>query len=218
MDEAQASFERDVAARLRHLAKTARMWGSPEELETAATHYTHVWLASRGGWSFEQTLALWRALGAPFAGDADEHALMRSRMYADREAEARAQVVLGYASVWAELARHAERGPRVGPWIEALLDQPARAGPPDLLNIALFALLGFAAADAPQFVRQLGAVRERVGGHELRALHIVGQRGPSEAGLTYTRKFTTWDAVTRGLGAALDRVSLSLSKMGSGPG
>jgi len=218
MDEAQASFERDVAARLRHLAKTARMWGSPEELEAAATHFTHVWLASRGAWRFEQTHGLWRTLGAPFAGDADEHALMRSRMYAEREAEARTQVVLGYASVWAELARNAERERRVGPWIEALLDDPSRAGKPDLLNIVLFSLMGFVAAEAPGFVRQLSAVRERVGGHELRGLHIVGQRGPSEAGLTYTRKFTTWDAVTGGIDAVLAHLSTLSPDSGRGPG
>ncbi len=210
-DAAQAAFEADVRTRLEQLRASARMWGSPEELEAVAQHFTHVLLASqRPAWSFDQTHALWRLWGAPFAGDAEEHALMRTRMYADKECDARTQVVLGFASVWAGLLRHPEREARVGPWLEALLDEPLKVGKPDLLNIVLFALMGFVAADAPAYVRRLSAVRDRVGGHELRPLHVVAARGPTEASLTYTRKFTTWDAVVQGL----DRVLRHLDEQG----
>ena len=55
------SFERDIAAQLRHLTKTATMWGSPEELEAVAQHFTHVWLSAQTpGWRFEETFALWQ--------------------------------------------------------------------------------------------------------------------------------------------------------------
>lgn len=198
------TLEKDLAARLKHAVKTARMWGSPEELEAAGRHFAHVWLATRTpGWRFEQTHALWRALGGPFADDADEHAVMRSRMWAEREADARVQVVSGYLVVWTGLERHPVREAAVGPWLEHLLDFPEEAGTPDLLNMVLFSLMGFVAASPQAYVEALAAERERVGGHPLRPFHIVGARGPSDAGLTYTRNFTTWDRVASGLSQVL---------------
>lgn len=200
-------LERALAERLRHMAKTARMWGSPEELETAAQHFVHVWLAARTpGWTFEQTHALWAELGGPFAQDADEHAVMRSKMWREEEEAARVQVVMGFASVWALLERDAERGAAVGPWLETLLDEPARAGTPDRLNMVLFSLMGFVAKAPHRYVEALAAARERIGGHGLRPLCVVAPPGPTEASVAWTRKFTSWERVVRGLEAVLARL------------
>lgn len=200
-------LEQDIAARLRHMIKTARMWGSPEELETVAQHFTHVWLAARTpGWTFEATHALWRDVGAPFAADASEHAVMRAKMWREEELAARAQVIQGFAVVWASLERDPEREASVGPWLEALLDSPEQAGTPDRLNMVLFALMGFVAKEPARYVEALAAERTRIGGHHLRAFHIVGAPGPSEAGLTYGRKFDSWDRVAQGIVAVLERL------------
>ncbi|PZR04630.1 MAG: hypothetical protein DI536_33890 [Archangium gephyra] len=194
------SIENDVLDRLRGMAKTARMWGSPEELECAAMHFTHVLFSSReAGWRLEQTFEKWKSLGAPFAGDADEHAVMRSKMWGADEAKARVQVVQGYVVVWAGLARRADREAVFTPWIEALIDGPQFAGTPDRLNMTLFALMGFVAADPQAYVHALNLERHRIGGHELRPLPVVAPPGPTDAGVTYTRNFTTWQAVIDGI-------------------
>ncbi|MBL8919555.1 MAG: hypothetical protein JNJ54_11880 [Myxococcaceae bacterium] len=198
-------FERDVLARLHHVRKSLRMWGSPEELEAVAEHFTHVLLTSRTpGWTFEETHALWVKHGAPFAGDADEHAAMRSRLWTEHVETARTQVTHGYASVWAALDRDPEREALLTPWIEQLLDAPKLAGTPDRLNAVLFALIGFVAKDPQAYVTHLGLTREHTGGHALRPLHVVGAPGPSEAALPYTRKFTTWDAVSNGIARVIE--------------
>lgn len=198
---------KDVAARLRHMTKTARMWGSPEELETAAQHLVHVALVARTpGWTFEQTHALWLEVGGPFAGDADEHAAMRSKMWREEEALARVQVIAGFAAVWALLDRDPEREAAVGPWLEVLLDEPGQAGTPDRLNMVLFALMGFIARAPERFVEALAAERERIGGHGLRPLCVVGPQGPTEASVAWTRKFTSWGQVVDGIEAVLARL------------
>lgn len=196
-----------LAARLRHLVKTARMWGSPEELETAAQHFVHVWLAARTpGWTFDDTHALWTGLGGPFAQDADEHAVMRSKLWKDQEALARVQVVAGFATVWALLDRDPMREAATGPWLETLLDEPGRAGTPDRLNMVLFALMGFVARTPERFVEALVAERERIGGHGLRPLCVVAPPGPTADSVTWTRKFTSWDRVVRGIEAVLNQL------------
>ncbi len=203
-------FERDIAARLRHLSKTATMWGSPEELEAVAQHFTHVWLAARTpGWRFEDTFALWQQHGSPLATDPDTHAAMRTRFWAEHLETARVQVVTGYVTLWAELQRNAEREPHVGPWVETLLDAPHLAGTPDRLNTILFALIGFVAADPTSYVELLKRERERIGGHSLRGLHIVAPAGPTDAALTYGAPFTSWPAVRRGVEAVLEALEQS---------
>lgn len=200
--------ESAIVRRLGDLTKTARMWGSPEELECVAMHFTHVLLAHRTpGWTFEQTFERWRALGSPFASDADEHAAMRAKMWGADEAKAREQVVQGYLVVWTGLARNPEREAVFCEWIETLLDFPERAGSPDRLNMVLFALMGFVAADPHQYVTALNLERHRIGGHELRALPVVAPPGPSEAGLTYTRNFQSWQQVITGIDAVLKALS-----------
>lgn len=198
------SVEEAILRRLAELPKTAKMWGSPEELECVAMHFTHVlWATRRPGWTFEQTWERWRELGSPFARDADEHAAMRSKMWGAEEAQARAQVVQGFVVVWAGLERHPEREAAFAPWIEALLDGPERAGSPDRLNMILFALMGFVAANPQRFVQALALERHRIGGHELRALHVVAPHGPSDAALTYTRDFKSWARVIEGIAAVV---------------
>lgn len=194
------SVARDLTGRLRHLAKTARMWGSPEELEAAGQHLAHVALAlSHPGWRFEDTHGWWSRQGGPFAGDADEHAVMREQLWRDEEARARVQVIAGYAAVWALLDRDPEREAAVGPWLEALLDEPARAGTPDHLNVVLFALMGFIARAPERFVEALAAERVRIGGHGLRPLCVVAPPGPTAASVAWTRNFTSWATVAAGL-------------------
>ncbi|MDP3503208.1 MAG: hypothetical protein Q8S33_22940 [Myxococcales bacterium] len=193
-------LERDLLARLSHIRGALRMWRSPEELEAVAEHFTHVLLlAQRPGWTFEQTHALWTSLGGPFSRDPDEHADMRSRMWGEQVEVARSQVTLGYVEIWALLDREPEREAVMTPWIEELLDAPTLAGAPDCLNAVLFSLIGFVARDPQAYVTHLSAERERRGGHSLRPFHIVGPHGPSEAALTYTRKFSSWDAVSTGI-------------------
>lgn len=202
--DAATRFERDVISRLNHARTVLRMWGSPEELEAVAEHFVHVVLSNRTPtWRFEDTHALWLQHGGPFAADADEHAEMRTRLWADAVEQARTQVAHGYLSVWAALQREPEREARSTEWIEALLDAPRLAGTPDRLNAVLFALIGFVATDPQAFVTHLGAERERVGGHSLRPLHVVAPMGPSDAGLQYTRKFTSWEAVSNGIARVL---------------
>ena len=54
-----SQFEAAIIERLSGASKRARMWGSPQELEAVALHFTHVLLASRTpGWSLAQTQAL----------------------------------------------------------------------------------------------------------------------------------------------------------------
>lgn len=195
-------FEQAVLARLTGLTKTARMWGSPEELEAVAQHFTHVLFLSRTrDWKFEQTFEKWRAVGCPFADDADEHAAMRSKMWGEETGLARVQVVQGFVVVWAGLERQAEREAICGPWIEALIDGPDLAGTPDRLNMILFALMGFVAADPQKYVQALNVERHRIGGHELRALPVVAPPGPTDAAHTYTRNFTSWPKVIDGINA-----------------
>ncbi|MDX2014465.1 MAG: hypothetical protein SFW67_29980 [Myxococcaceae bacterium] len=211
---ARERFERDVVARLEHVRKALRMWGSPEELEAVAEHFTHVLLAARSpGWTFEQTHALWVSHGGPFAGDADEHAVMRSRMWAEHLETARQQVTFGYASVWAALRREPDREHFTGEWIETVLDTPRLAGTPDRLNAVLFALIGFVATDPQAYVAHLSAERDRTGGHALRPFHVVAPPGPTEAALPYGRSFVTWEAVSSGIG----RVLAGLASGASGP-
>lgn len=198
------SIEEAILRRVAELPKTARMWGSPEELECVAQHFTHVLLSVRTpGWTFEQTWERWKALGSPFADDADEHAVMRSKMWGASEAQARVQVVQGFVVVWAGLERQPEREAAFTPWIEALLDGPERAGTPDRLNMVLFALMGFVAANPQRYVQALSLERHRIGGHELRALPVVAPPGPSDAALTYTRNFQSWPRVIEGIGAVV---------------
>ena len=180
------------------------MWGSPEELECVAIHFTHVLLARRApDWTFEKTFEHWRSLGGPFADDPEEHANMRAKLWGEQELKARTQVVEGFLVVWTGLARHPDREAAFAPLIEELLDFPERAGTPDRLNMTLFALMGFVAADPPKYVAALSLERHRIGGHELRALPVVAPPGPSEASLTYTRNFQSWARVTEGISAAL---------------
>lgn len=165
-----STLEPAILRRLQDLTKTARMWGSPEELECVALHFSHVLLAARTpGWTLEQTHERWKTLGAPFAADADEHAAMRSKMWGEHEGTAREQVLQGFLVVWTGLERQPEREAAFGPWIEALLDFPQHAGSPDRLNTTLFALMGFVAADPQKYVTALNLERHRIGGHELRA-------------------------------------------------
>ena len=126
-------LESAILQRVTGLKKTAKMWGSPEELEAVAMHFTHVVLSARtAAWSFEKTFEHWKTHGSPFAGDADEHAAMRSKMWATQEEQARVQVVQGFVVVWAGLERrggptgfqvHADhsRKPRTAP-------EPGRGG------------------------------------------------------------------------------------------
>ncbi len=202
-------LETAILQRLTQLPKTARMWGSPEELECVALHFTHVLLCSRSPeWTFEQTFARWKTLGGPFADDPDEHANMRSKMWGDEETRSRTQVVEGFLVVWTGLKRHPEREAVFGPWIESLLDFPERAGSPDRLNMVLFALMGFVAADPQQYVAALSLERHRIGGHELRAFPVVAPPGPTEAALTYTRNFQSWARVTEGIATVLANLAL----------
>lgn len=211
------SVEADVIERLRGMTKTARMWGSPEELECVAMHFTHVLLSSRApGWKLEQTFEKWKALGAPFASDADEHAVMRSKMWGAEEPTARVQVVQGYVVVWAGLSRRGDREAVFAPWIETLIDGPQLAGTPDRLNMTLFALMGFVAADPQAYVQALNLERHRIGGHELRPLPVVAPPGPTDAGVTYTRNFTSWPQVIDGVHKVIaDVAPISISGSGS---
>lgn len=194
--------ERALLTRLRDLPKIARMWGSPEELECVALHLSHLVLSLRSpSWTLEQTFERWRSLGAPFATDADQHAHMRTRLWGAHEDTARAQVIRGFAVVWASLDRVNERESVVGPWIETILDSPQRVGTPDRLNMVLFTLMGFVAADPHTFVRVLGIERERIGGYSLRPLTVVGPPGPIEASLVFAGAFSSWPAVTEGVRA-----------------
>ncbi len=208
-------LERDVLARLSHVRGALRMWRSPEELEAVAEHFTHVLLsAHRPGWTFEQTHALWMKHGGPFAKDPDEHADMRSRMWGEQLETARSQVTLGFVEIWALLDRDAEREALMTPWIEELLDAPKLAGAPDCLSAVLFSLIGFVARDPQAYVTHLSAERERVGGHPLRPFHIVGPPGPSEAALTYTRKFSSWEAVSTGIERVVKALGSALRESG----
>lgn len=197
-------IENAILRRLTELTRTARMWGSPEELESVALHFTHVLLRTRSpDWTFEQTFARWKTLGAPFSADPDEHALMRSKLWGAEEEKARSQVVQGFVVVWTGLERHPEREAAFTPWIEALLDFPEQAGSPDRLNMVLFALMGFVAANPQHYVAALALERHRIGGHELRALPVVAPPGPTQSALTYTRNFQSWSRVTEGILAVM---------------
>jgi hypothetical protein len=168
-------LESAILQRVTGLKKTAKMWGSPEELEAVAMHFTHVVLSARtAAWSFEKTFEHWKTHGSPFAGDADEHAAMRSKMWATQEEQARVQVVQGFVVVWAGLERHPEREALLGPWIEALIDGPRQAGSPDRLNMVLFA-----------------------------------PPGPTDAGVTWGRNFTTWQKVVEGIDAVVETLRVS---------
>ena len=196
------ALETAILRRLGDLTRTARMWGSPEELEAVAMHFSHVLLSTRTpGWTLEQTFERWKSLGAPFAQDADEHADMRSRMWGEEVARAQTQVVEGFLVVWTGLKRHPDREAAFAPWIERLLDFPEQAGTPDRLNMTLFALMGFVAADPQAYVAALSLERHRIGGHELRALPVVAPPGPTDAAHTYTRNFVSWARVTEGIAA-----------------
>ena len=197
-------LETALLQRLTGLTKTARMWGSPEELEAVAMHFTHVVLTQRTPeWTLEKTFEWWKERGGPFADDADEHAGMRSKMYGADEELARVQVVQGFVVVWAGLERVPEREQCLGPWIERLLDGPAQAGTPDRLNMILFALMGFVAANPQRYVQALSLERHRIGGHELRPLPVVAPQGPTDAGVTYGRNFNSWQRVIDGIASAL---------------
>jgi hypothetical protein len=193
-------LERDLLARLSHVRTALRMWRSPDELEAVAEHFTHVLCSAKhSGWAFEHTQHLWKRFGGPFARDPEEHADMRSRMWGEHIELARSQVTLGFAEIWALLDREPEREALLTPWIEELLDTPTLAGAPDRLHAVLFSLIGFVARDPNAYVSRLSAERERRGGHSLRPFHIVGPAGPSEAALTYTRTFSSWEAVSQGI-------------------
>ncbi len=203
----ERTFETDVVQRLRGALKTARMWGSPEELEGVACHFSHVLLGARtAGWTWAQTEGLWRELGGPFALDAEEHRVVRERLWGSNVDLAREQVVSGFACVWAALGRRADREARLGPWLETLLDRPTTVPSPDVLDAVLFALMGFVASDANRYVELLSSERRRIGGHGLRPLHLVGPSGASGAGHTWTRRFESWDRVTQGVEGFLARL------------
>lgn len=196
----RASFETDVLQRLAGALKTARMWGSPQELEGVARHFTHVVLAARASeWTLARTDAVWTEHGGPFALDAEEHQAIRERLWGDQEAQAREQVVQGHACVWAALGRRADREAFIGPWLETLLDRPATVATPDVLDAVLFALMGFVAQDPARYVEQLSQERRRIGGHGLRPLHVVGPSGVRDASHTWTRRFDSWDRVIDGV-------------------
>lgn len=112
------------------------------------------------------------------------------------ESTARVQVVQGCVVVCAGLARRAERESVSTPWIESLIDGP---GTLDRLNMTLFALMGFVAADSQGYVHALNVGRHRIGGHELRPFPVVAASGPTDAGVTYTLNFTTWQSVIDGI-------------------
>ncbi len=201
------TIQHDLAARLRHMTKTARMWGSPDELEAAAVPLTHLWLtASAPTHRFAQTLELWRQLGGPFAGDVEEHSIMRTRMWRHEESQSRTQVVTGYTAIWVALERDPVRGTAAEGWVDALLREPTLAGTPDRLNVSQFALVGFASAEPTRFIDALTAQRLLIGGHELRPLPIVAPPGPNEASLTYGRNFTTWKQVAAGIERVLTQL------------
>jgi len=198
-------LEVDLASRLRQLAKTATMWGSPEELEAVAQHLTHVWLRARTpGWRFEDTHALWSEYGAPLAGDPETHAALRTHFWGEHLETARAQVVMGFVGLWPQLERHPVREHAVAPWLETLLDAPQLAGTPDRLNAILFGLMGFIAADPALYVELLRGERMRIGGHGLRQLHVVAPPGPVETAFSYSAPFTSWAAVRGGIEAVLE--------------
>jgi hypothetical protein len=195
-----STFERDVTARLQHLVKTARMWGSPDELEAAALHLVHVRRLNRDPrTTLDDTFAFWRTCGGPFADDPDEHARMRTQLFGADDALARGQVLTGFAVVWTTLERNPEREAAVAPWLETLLDDPTPAGTPDRLNAVLFTLMGFVAAQPERYVEALSAERARIGGHALRPPHVVAPPGPVEAALGWTRTFPSFDRVGEGL-------------------
>ena len=198
-------LETAIIRRLTDLTRTARMWGSPEELESVAMHFSHVlWSTRTEGWTLEQTFERWKSLGAPFAEDAEEHAQMRSKMWGEDVVRARVQVVEGFLVVWTGLQRTPEREAAFGPWLERLLDFPELVGTPDRLNMVLFALMGFVAVDPQAYVTALGLERHRIGGHELRALPVVGPPGPTDAAHTYTRSFVSWARVTEGINVVIN--------------
>lgn len=198
--DAVLRLERDVFSRLTHVKKALKMWGSPEELEAVAEHFTHVLLMARTpGWTLEQTHALWMTHGAPFAADADEHAAMRAKLWAEHLETSRGQVAIGYLTIWTALDRDPEREALLATWIESLLDEPRLAGTPDRLNAVLFALIGFVARDPQAYVNHLASERTRIGGHALRPFHVVAPAGPSEVHLPYTRNFTSWESVSSGI-------------------
>lgn len=192
-------LELSVIERIAGLTRNATMWGSPEELEAVAVHFSHVLLAAKEpDWTLEKTKDRWKV---PFAGDAEEHAAMRSRMWGTEVELSRVQVVQGFLVVWTGLERNADREALFAPWIEALLDVPQRAGSPDRLNMILFALMGFVAANPQAYVQALNLERQRIGGHELRPLPVVAPRGPTDAGMTWGRNFTTFPKVVEGIAA-----------------
>ncbi|MBL8914720.1 MAG: hypothetical protein JNM17_28705 [Archangium sp.] len=192
-------LELSVIDRIAALTRNATMWGSPEELEAVAVHFTHVLLtAKEPEWTIEKTLERWKG---PLAGDAEEHEAMRSRMWGAELEKSRVQVVQGFLVVWTGLERNSDREALFGPWIEALLDVPQRAGTPDRLNMILFALMGFVAANPQAYVQALNLERHRIGGHELRPLPVVAPSGPTDAGMTYGRNFKTFPKVIEGIGA-----------------
>ncbi|MFT3706430.1 MAG: hypothetical protein QM817_02060 [Archangium sp.] len=208
-------LERQVIDRIAALTRNAKMWGSPEELEAVALHFSHVLLMAREPeWTLEKTFERWKAQGCPFAADADEHAAMRSRMWGTDIEKARVQVVQGFLVVWTGLERNADREALFGTWIEALLDGPQRAGTPDRLNMILFALMGFVAANPQNYVNALNLERQRIGGHELRPLSVVAPSGPTDAGVSWGRNFTSWAKVIEGIDAMVARLREERSRVG----
>jgi hypothetical protein len=133
---------------------------------------------------------------------------MRAQLFGEDDALARGQVLTGYASVWATLHRDATREAAIAPWLETLLDDPTAAGAPDRLNIVLFTLMGFVAAEPARFVEALSTERERIGGHALRPLHVVAPPGPVDAALGWTRTFTSFTTVIDGLASVLRALEL----------
>ncbi len=200
------SVEESLIARLRGMTKTARMWGSPAELECAALHFSHVLWAQRAPeWTLANTQQRWASAGGPFAQDEAAHAAMRAKLYGGEEERARVQVVQGFVVVWASLAREPAREAAAGTWVETLLDTPQLAGAPEQLNMALFALMGFVAADAQAYVQALSVERHRVGGHELRPLAVVAPPGPADVAATYAGSFQSWGRVIDGISQVMER-------------
>ncbi len=188
-----SGFSRDLAARLQQVVTAARMWGSPAEFEAALVHLSHLaFIARDTSWSFAQTSARWRTHYQRSADDDAEHRVMRTRFWQMEEETARAQVVQGYVVLWAAAPRLAHRESLLTPVIEGLLDAPHTAGTPDVLNAALFSLMGFASSDLMKFAQLLAMERQRIGGHDLRPFHIVGALGPNDAAITYGYRFTDW--------------------------
>ncbi len=199
------TVRRALLERLTHLAKTARMWRSPHELEAVALHVSHALALAHD--PTQPFAASQEAFGGPWAQDELARKRLTLAMWGAQEGLAQAQVVAGSASLWASLERNPEREAVVGPWLEAVLDRPSLVGAPDCTNAVLFALLGFVAANPVAYAEQVSRTRAQLGGDPLRPFHVVAPPGPTEVHLAYTANFTSWDRVRGAIDAAVARAT-----------